>query len=58
MNVGADMKTKTFDIEVITTKRVRVALPVWCASPEARQDWEKGLWKLDGDTPDGLGLFM
>lgn len=46
------MKTKTFDIEVVTTKRVRVVLPEWYASPEAQQDWEKGLWKLDGDTPD------
>ncbi|MCX5592486.1 hypothetical protein [Alcaligenes endophyticus] len=46
------MKTKTFEIEVITTKRVRVILPEWYAKTEAQKDWESGLWRLEGDTPE------
>ncbi len=44
------MKTKTFEIEVVTTKRVRVVLPEWYAQAEAQEDWETGLWMLEGDS--------
>lgn len=46
------MKVKTFTIEVVRTDVVEVTLPESYFDEGILQDWEKGLWPLDGDTPE------
>ena len=42
------MKTKTYEIEVVYTYRVKVTLPEVMGSEELTKEWERSLWKLDG----------
>ena len=44
------MKTKTYEIEVITTKTIKVVLPETFNDKELLASWERGLWSL----PKGL----
>mgnify|MGYP001455970057 CR=1 FL=1 len=41
------MKTKTFEIEVIRTSRVKVTLPITMSEDTFIDEWERGLWGLD-----------
>lgn len=42
------MKTKSFEIEVVTTKTVRVVIPESYNTEEMIRDWKEGLWYIDG----------
>ena len=41
------MRTKTYEIEVVRTSRVKVTLPETMSGDEFIKSWEKGLWQLD-----------
>lgn len=41
------MRTKTYEIEVVRTSRVKVTLPETMSGDEFIESWEKGLWQLD-----------
>ena len=46
------MKTRTFEVEVVTTSSVLVTLPETYDSPEVIAKWERGLWELENGIED------
>ena len=43
-------KVKEYVFEITTTKEVKVKIPEAFLNQETIDDWESGLWTLDGDT--------
>lgn len=45
-------KYKEFVFEVVITKEVSIKIPETYMTDKVIEDWESGLWPLDGDTPE------